>query len=455
MAAGNFFLAASRQKLCCIKNKQVQRLFYNHCQRLKYCFMKKNISVAGLPFFLFSMALLFSSCLKDHCSRTYKIYTPVYTKMTTLRATVQSMAATPVVNTGKLYVKGNWIFLNEQNRGIHVIDNSNPAHPVKTSFINIPGNIDMAVKNNLLYADLYSDLAVINISDPKRISVEKYLTNTFSDKSSDPNTSNPDSINIITSWASRDTVVSCADANNWNGCINCGGGIALNTPAQLYNAAATSDAGVAGSQARFAAVNNYLYAVTTSNLNVINITDAANPQLVQKKNIGWDIETIFPYNNKLFIGAGTSMSAYDLQDPANPALLSWNGHWCSRDPVVVDGKYAYVTLHAANFCRSSINELEVYDISVPNSPTLVKTYPLTHPQGLSKEGNLLFICDANDGFKVFDAADVNNIRLIKRFPVFDTYDVIALDGRAYVVGKSGLSQYDYSNLSNIHLLSKL
>ena len=37
----------------------------------------------------------------------------------------------------------------------------------------------------------------------------------------------------------------------------------------------------------------------------------------------------------------------------------------------------------------------------------------------------------------------------------ETYDVIASNGIAYVVAKDGLYQFDYSNTSNIHLLSKM
>ena len=411
--------------------------------------MKKNIPAAWLPAFLISLVFIFSSCLKDDCRRTYKIFTPVYKKLSALRAEVQSKSSAPVTNTGKLYVRGNWIFLNELNKGIHVIDNSNPSQPVKISFINIPGNIDMHVKGNILYADLYCDLVAIDITDPKHISVAKYLTNTFPDKSSYTASTNPDLINIIIDWVSKDTTVNCAVRQDLN-CPSCG--IFYSTAPQSASSA-TKAAGMAGSMARFAAVNNYMYAVTKRDLNVIDITDAINPLFVQKKNIGWDIETIFPYNNKLYIGAGSSMSVFGLQDPVNPVQLSWNGHWCSGDPVVADDNYAYVTLHEANICGSKVNQLEIYNLTTPNNPALVKTYPLTNPQGLSKDGNLLFICD--DGLKIYDATNVADIKLVKHFPLINTYDVIAGNGIAYVVGKDGLYQYDYNSLQNIHLLSKL
>jgi len=395
------------------------------------------------------MVLFFTSCMKDKCTHSYKIFTPVYKKLSELRSAVQSQPAAAVVNTGKLYIRDKWIFLNEQNKGIHVINNSDPSHPVKTSFINIPGNFDMYVKGNTLYADLYCDLVAINIADPAHIAVSKYLTKTFPDKVNNTSSTNPDSITILTGWNSRDTVADCT-VRGFNGCAGCG----IYATPQINNAAATSSpTGTAGSMARFAAVNNYLYAVTTRTLNVIDIANTVNPLFVQSKNIGWDIETIFPYNNKLYIGAGSSMSVYDLQDPVNPQQSTWNGHWCSHDPIVADDNYAYVTLHAANFCGSQINQLEIYSLTGAGSQSPVKTYPLTNPLGLSKDGNLLFICDS--GLKIYDATNVADLKLVKHLQGVNTYDVIAFGGIAYVVAKEGLFQYDYSDPENIHLVSKI
>ena len=86
---------------------------------------------------------------------------------------------------------------------------------------------------------------------------------------------------------------------------------------------------------------------------------------------------------------------------------------------------------------------------------MVKSYQLTHPEGLSKDGNNLFICDANDGLKVYDATDVTNLKLLKQLKDAEVYDVVAENGLAIVLARGGLYQYDYSDLNNIHLISKL
>jgi hypothetical protein len=74
---------------------------------------------------------------------------------------------------------------------------------------------------------------------------------------------------------------------------------------------------------------------------------------------------------------------------------------------------------------------------------------------LSKDNTTLFICDGKDGLKVYDAADVNNLKLIKKLDDGEPSDVIAINGLAVVIAKNGLYEYDYSDLNNIHLISKL
>src|SRR5438046_2610762 len=113
--------------------------------------MKKFFSAAIAIAFIASLFFL-QGCFKDSCHNTYTVYTPIYKSLSQVRASMKSEAPRLLQNTGKMYVSGNYIFLNELKKGIHVIDNSNPAKPNNIAFINIPGNVDLAVKGNYLYA---------------------------------------------------------------------------------------------------------------------------------------------------------------------------------------------------------------------------------------------------------------------------------------------------------------
>ncbi len=141
--------------------------------------MKKFNKLMLFIALLLSSSFVLQGCLKDTCARTYTIYTPVYKSVAEVRANIKNNAPLQVSNPGKMFVQGNYIFLNEIDKGIHVIDNSNPANPINKYFIDIPGNIDLAVKDNTLYADLYSDLLTINIADPTLVKVEKVIERLF------------------------------------------------------------------------------------------------------------------------------------------------------------------------------------------------------------------------------------------------------------------------------------
>jgi len=120
---------------------------------------------------LLGLLLLFSCSKEEEAAPeysylTYATYRPQLMTRATLESTVAALPAQAMHNTGKIYLHGSYVFVNEKFEGIHVIDNSNPAQPRPVSFLRIPGNVDLAVRGNLLYADNGPDLVTLDISDP-------------------------------------------------------------------------------------------------------------------------------------------------------------------------------------------------------------------------------------------------------------------------------------------------
>ncbi|WP_162915650.1 LVIVD repeat-containing protein [Paraflavitalea soli] len=408
---------------------------------------------------LWAMSLLcllsLSSCLKDHCTQTYKLYAPVYKTLSQVRKEMKSSSPQPLKAPGKLYIYGKYIFLNEQQKGIHIIDNSDPASPKNIAFVNIPGNVDLAVKGNTLYADSWSDLVTFDISNPQEVVAKNFLNNVFPHRAiyySSAGNINPDSIRVVVSWQERDTTVDCESYRMLY---------------ETYYSLASADSkgnyaspnlggGQGGSMARFTLINNYLYTVSNSTLNTFDVTTAQQPAYVNKINLNnGGIETIFPFKDKLFIGSTSGMYIYNVTSPVAPTAQGTFSHVRSCDPVIADDEYAYVTLRSGTACQGFTNQLEVLSIVNPISPSMVKVYPMTNPHGLSKDNNLLFICDGQDGVKVYDAANVSDLKLLKKIEGIDAYDVIAYNKRALVVAKDGLYQFNYADVSNIKLLSKI
>ena len=413
-----------------------------------------NICLLGVAPFLLS------GCMKDKITRTYQIRTPVYEVLTKFRETIKSQPAIAIASIGKIAVSGKYIFLTETYKGIHVIDNSNSANPKNVSFINIPGNEDIAINGSTLYADAYGDLVTFDITNPENAIAKNFAANVFPDHSIYYSGSyvNPDSINVIVGWNVRDTTVDYAPNSGGNiypiffapGCANCA------TIAANMNASSDGAKAVSGSLSRFAIVNDFLYTVSYSQLSSFDINNAFNPVFKNNFTVDWHVETIYPFKGKLFVGTNNGVYMYDAaSSPANPAPLGEFTHVRGCDPVVADNDYAYVTINDSSACLGFNNELQIVNIKDLSNSFLAKSYQFTHPVGLSKDGDNLFICDGKDGLKIYNAADVNNLQLIKQFKDAEVYDVIAENGLAIVMTKEGIYQYDYSDLTNIHLISKL
>lgn len=75
---------------------------------------------------------------------------------------------------GKIYVLDNTLYINEKNFGIHVLDNTNPRNPVYKAFINIPGNINMAIKDGVFYVNNYRDLVALRITKETATELERF-----------------------------------------------------------------------------------------------------------------------------------------------------------------------------------------------------------------------------------------------------------------------------------------
>jgi len=567
------------------------------------------VTSSSIPLTFIILLVVGFFIITEKQTATRMVYAPVY--RSELRTPVTSGSVQPLKETGKIYIKDHFIFVNELSKGVHVINNRDPSKPEIIAFLNIPGNVDIAIRNNILYADSRIDLVVIDISNPTNISEVRRIENVFpyidptlfkeelgrnvrfkrinkrkgivvgweivgfetytyrtsafrgggcfppgtevltadgpraietvepgievyafdlssgewtlakvlkrqsfqyegdvisirTDQTTIPATGNhpfyvlsgdrlasrllPQDVSkkeqgmvgpgrwveardlqegdvlltksgeglIITSLLRRNekTEVYNLDVEGYNNYAVHHKGILVHNKGQ-GEAAASPSTGKGGSLARFTIAGNYLYTLSGSALQLFDIKNPAAPSVWKKIEIGWDIETIFPYEDKLFIGGQEGMYIYDNSNPAEPDFISRFVHITSCDPVVVEGNHAYVTLRGGTRCGGWNNRLEIIDISAITNPKLIAGYPMNGPYGLGIDGGALFICDGLAGLKLFDASDPRNLKLIRNFRGIHPLDVILADERAIVVGKDGLYQYDYQDLENVEFISKI
>ena len=402
------------------------------------------------------LMLFFAVSCSDTCQQTvsYTYYEPIYQTTEEVRSALNfSPVAREINNPGRLYFKDGYMYINEAGEGIHVVDNRNPVAPQNIGFINIPGNFDLAAKGNYLYADSYVDLVVLDISNPTQVTLVNRVESVFGDYGAWAGRWNPEEQVILTgyneTWVEDEEVdIDCdGGVGNWWGPrgwfrLETGDAVAFSnsgTPVPT-----TSDAGVGGSMARFTIYDDFLYTVDWSDMRLFDLSNATAPEKTERISLGWGIETIYPYGDKLFLGAQNGMHIYDNSNPASPEWMSTYEHINSCDPVVVQDDFAFVTLRSGNFCEGFTNQLDVVDISDLRNPTLHQTYPMQNPHGLGVDENCLFITEGSFGMKFMDITDIDNLTLVDQLDDIHTLDVIALNDVLMVIGEDGFYQYTYN-----------
>ena len=402
---------------------------------------------------LIAACFTFISCdNKDGEYITVKVATPEYMTLEALRSSVEITSPIPIVESGKIYVYNDMVLVNDVDKGIHIIDNSNPENPQKVACIKIKANKDMEIKGDYLYADSLMDLVVFDISDLNNIKEVTRLKDVFpayvvlpfvEDMVIDYGEQGPYSDQIIVSWNITEERRRIEEVNDLN--IRFMNDVAL--------AESNAAVGQGGSLARFKIVDDILYAVDSHNINLFDIQNLESPEVLGNVYAGFDIETIFNRNNHLFLGSMSGMYIYDISSPASPQFVSEFQHGTACDPVVVDDQYAYITLRAGNFCGAIDSSLLIVDISDLYNPELIKSYSMDNPYGLGIKEDLLFICDGTSGLKVYNKMDVEELEMIDHFKDINTYDVIPLDERLLMIGDNELFQYNYAE-SGLDLISK-
>jgi len=404
------------------------------------------------------------SCDNEGSYEDYLVARPVTMDVAQFKA--QAVAITqpePIVSSGKIYTYRSYIFVNDVNRGFHVIDNSNPESPERISFIKLEGNYDISVKDDKLYADSYGDLVIFDINNINDIKVSSRIVNAIYDSggiwAADLEYPMADFYDYedydyqneaVVGWTvTTERRLVSEYESRYGGFYNEEAALANTSPS---DSGPGRSVGQGGSLARFKIVGDYLYVVDYSNINIFDISDVANPKTLEDVQVAWDIETIFNQGDVLFIGGRQGMYIYDITEPQKPAFISEFRHGTACDPVVVDGDYAYVTLKGGNLCGSAESGLYVVDVSDLANPDLKVIYPMEGPNGLGVKGDKLFVCDGEAGLKVFDKSDAPNVTEIDHFENVFAYDVIPLEASLLMIGDKILYQYEYVE-HNIQLIS--
>lgn len=413
--------------------------------------------------------ILLGSCANEVTETvTYKINEPVFMSNEMFRKSVRvSPEPQELKKQGKIAFFKGFMYISEPEKGIHILDNRDPKNPAGVGFIEILGNADLAIKDNLLYADSYVDLVWFDITEPSRPVLRGRKTEVFPtalptaengfwcdyEKSMDK------SNGVVVGWK----LVERTEPYNRNfyyyheGLL--GGGMEMSdaTFGGAYSNAGNKAVGQTGSMSRFAIYQNFLYTVLNNQLGIFNIESSTPEKMGENVHIGNNVETIFSYKDYMYMGTPTGMMIYSISNPVKPERMATVWHILGCDPVVVEDDKAYVTIHSGNFCGQNANQLIVYDVADPKKPMELVAYTMTKPKGLGIDNGTLFICD--DGIKVFNAANPMTImapeNLYYHKKGMEGYDLIAYNKLLMMIADDGIYQYDYTDVKNIKPLSHI
>lgn len=403
----------------------------------------------------FFIPLLFWQCSDEvKTTRRYVALEPVTMSVEEARNGFDVLPPTEISTSGKIYWKDGYLFIAEPNKGIHIYNNTTPTNPIPVSFIQIPGNTDLAVKGQTMYANSFADLISLDISDPTNIQLLNRTEDVFISQMYQYYI---DSEYVyIVDWEEKEIVEEVDNSASYyynNGMLYVDTNLA-----DTESFSVSGSTGISGSMAKFTISKDHLYTIDESSLYVFDLSDGKTPVQSTSQYIDGGIETIFPYKNSLFIGSQNGMYIYDIQSPETPTQLSAYAHIFSCDPVVANDSLAFVTLRDGTACRSDFsNQLEIIDIKDLSDPKLRYTYEMDHPHGLGISGYNLFICEGESGLKWFNYEDISSIdkALIEHIQNIHAYDVIPLEDILIMVGDDGVYQYDYSDTGHLKLLSKI
>jgi hypothetical protein len=210
-----------------------------------------------------------------------------------------------------------------------------------------------------------------------------------------------------------------------------------------------------GSLTRFITVGNYLYAVDNNSLKTYNLNTPSTPVFKSSTPVGFSIETIFPYQDKLFIGSANAMFIFSISNPEQPQKLSETVYFVrGRDPIVAFDSVAYSTVRSFGGFGGGV--LNVFNIKNINQPVLLTREGMTNPYGLGIKDSALYVCDGAAGLKMyniskpFQPVSRGNLNIPEII-----YDIIPQGNTLVCYIKGGICLIDISNRFNPVIIAKL
>jgi len=400
-------------------------------------------------FMLAIISLTLISCFEDQGTAevTYKKAVAIYGDLNDLRSTQLVTASKTIVDPGKVYISDDLLLIGEEGEGIHVFDNTNPEVPKELYFINIPQNREFYVIRNKIYAESLYDLIKIDISDMQAPMIESRIENAFSEPF--VNASGESLIGFeygeVTETLDRTSYIYTQ--------INEQDPLYFDfqqelIPRSVVPASFAGSGSSIGTVNRMAFTNDHLYVIGNSTL--YTFRDDIFLSKVTESEIGWNMETIYPQGDALFVGTRNSMEILSIADADDPSRIGRFSHARSCDPVLPDGNTAYVTLRSGTDCFGNTDALTVVDIGNLNSPFSKQEIQMESPYGMTIIDGKLYVGEGENGLKIFNILEDATLEYLDHDRNIPAYDVIPHPTKANIIlvaSPTGFGQYEITSSS--------
>lgn len=400
--------------------------------------------------------LLSTACTKTkgEITMTYNKATAVYADLAEIRDVPLVASAKSINDPGKIFIGDKFILIGEKEEGIHVFDNTNPNNPTAISFLQLPMTREFYVDGDFIYAEGHYDFMKIDMTDMYNPQLKNRVEYAFGE--SHENGEGQDIIGFNYETVTETFELGSEEAE------------ALEEDSYLYydymdqlipvSTVPSSFVGaggdVKGTMNKITTLNDYAYVV--GNYEIFVFSDQGSDMTLVNRvyTQSGDVETIYPYDNYLYLGTQSSMELYSTSNPESPSEVSTYWHPTSCDPVLPTGDVAYLTLRSADNsgCSGDENTLTVIDMTDVFDPQPLNVIALDSPYGMGVDADYLWVGQGTNGLSVFDNTDANNPQFIKTFTNVQGYDVIPnpyVTDAIYVTGDNGMEMFsvDYNTMT--------
>ncbi|ACU63850.1 LVIVD repeat-containing protein [Chitinophaga pinensis] len=396
-----------------------------------------------LTYVLLITCFLLGGCLDDRWERGYvDAYVPVYDNNPNLRQ-ISYQPARAIRNAGKLYTYGTYILQEESDSGLHIISYQDPAHPVKTGFLRIPGFQKALIEGDYLYADNYNDLIVVPLKELPSVTHVARVSRVWTQKDFPPFRN----VYFECPVPTKGTVI------GWH--LTKVNDPKCRTQFRYYDGYGEQrprlSAGIVGNK-------GHIYLADNTDIVSYSVTQPLAPVQQSRYQTGEVMDSLYAFNDMLITTdvRGTGGSLYDISDPLIIQYRTMLTNLSSCYAMLPAGRHIYAAPNPAKrLCYPvSSTTLTVSDIEDDYRIVAKGALPFDSTYALALSGNYLYAATPK-GISVVDVSSAPALTRLADKEAVPYIDLVIRGTQLYCRSNISIDCYDISSPAAIKVISKL